>query len=122
MRTMHSNRRRLGSALAALAVLVALTLPALAAELTVESYVDLTIDRLELARTTWSEEGRSPVETEEAAICQLYETTLDAYYRFAGEHRKEIEDYLAQNTEKRDTIDALAAEIKSLIDQVEASQ
>jgi hypothetical protein len=120
---MRHNIRKVRPVLALLACGVFWgALPALAGELTVAQYVDLTIDRLELARTTWSEEGRSPVETEEAAVCQLYETTLSEYYGFAGEHRQEIEDYLAENTEKRDEIEALAAEIDSLIDQLEVSQ
>lgn len=120
MRTTNRSRRRLGTALAALALLLVPTLPALAAELTAESYVDLTIARLELAYTTWSEEDRSPVETEEAALCQAYETTLEAYYTFAGDHRREVEDYLAEHTDKRDTIDSLAAEVRAIIDQKEA--
>lgn len=120
MRTQHSNRRGLGTALATLVALAVVTPPALAAELTVASYVDLTIERLELAYRTWSEEGRSPVETEEADVCQLYETTLDAYYAFAGDHKQEIEDYLAEHTDKRDTIDSLAADIAAIIDQQEA--
>jgi hypothetical protein len=103
-----------------LAALLLLTLPAAAEELTVASYVDLTIDRLELAYQTWSQEDRSPVETEEAEVCRLYGTDLDAYYAFAGDHRGAIEDFLAENPEKKDTIDSLAADIAAVIEQKEA--
>lgn len=107
------------TAIIALAALLLLALPALAEELTVASYVDLTIERLELAHHTWSAEGRSPVETEEAELCHPYGTDLDAYYAFAGEHRQEIEDYLAEHTAKRDTIDSLAADVAAVIEQQE---
>jgi hypothetical protein len=119
MRTKHANRHGRKTGLPVAAALLLLALPAVAAELTVASYVDLTIKRLELAYTTWSEEDRSPVETEEAALCQLYGATLEAYYAFAGEHRQEIEDYLSENTAKRDRIDSLAADIAAIIEQKE---
>jgi len=120
MRTKHANRPAPGTALTVAAALLLLALPALAAELTVASYVDLTIERLELAYTTWSQEDRSPVETEEAELCLPYETDLDAYYAFAGKHHQEIEDYLAEHTDKRDRIDQLAADIAAIIEQKEA--
>jgi hypothetical protein len=118
MRTEPRHRRIHAAVLAA--ALLLLPFAAGAAELTVASYVDLTIDRLELAHETWSLEGRSPVETEEAEVCQLYQTDLDTYYGFAGEHRQAIEDYLAENVEARATIDSLAAAIDRIIEQKEA--
>jgi hypothetical protein len=118
MRTGNGRRPALATVVLA-AVLALLALPALAAELTVATYVDLTIDRLALAYDTWSQEGRSPVETEEAAVCQLYETDLDAYYSFAGDHRQEIEDYLAEHDDKRAAIDSLAADIAAIIEHKE---
>jgi len=118
------NYRRFGLALAVtLAALILLTgLPARAAELTVGDYVDLTIARLELAQKTWSEERRSPVETEEAALFEARGTTAKAYYRFAGAHGKAIESYLEENTDKRDRIAALSREIQRLIEQAEVTQ
>lgn len=117
------NHRRFTFALVAAAALVLLTgLPVLAAELTVADYVDLTIARLELAQRTWTEEGRSPVETEEAALFEARTTTAAAYYRFAGEHGKAIESYLEENTDKRDRIEALSREIQRLIEQAEVTQ
>jgi hypothetical protein len=118
------NYRRFALALAVtLAALLLLTgLPARAAELTVADYVDLTIARLELAQRTWSEEGRSPVETEEAALFEAAGTTAKVYYRFAGENGKAIESYLEENTDKRDRIEALSQEIQSLIEQAEVTQ
>lgn len=122
MSTKTADRHGFGWAFALLATLLLLALPTLAEDLTVERYVDLTIDRLELARLTWTDEDRSPVETEEAAVCQLYQTDLDAYYSFAGEHLQQIKDYLDENTDKRDTIDSLAADIAAIIEQKEGQQ
>lgn len=120
MRRKHGRRHRPGTGLVALAgLLLTLTLPTFAAELTVDTYVDLTIARLQLAYDTWSQEDRSPVETEEAAVCQPYDTDLDSYYAFAGSHRREIDDYLADHTDERDTIDSLAADIAAMIEQKE---
>jgi hypothetical protein len=119
MRTQPRPRPGLGTALATLAALLLLALPARAEELTVASYVDLTIDRLELAYQTWSQEDRSPVETEEAEVCRLYGTDLDTYFAFAGKHGQEIEDYLAEHTDKRDEIESLAADVAAVIEQQE---
>lgn len=120
MRTKHGRRHGLAAALAAAAGLLLAAPPAAAAELTVAVYVDLTIGRLELAHDTWTQEGRSPAETEEAEVCRLYDTDLDAYYAFAGAHREEIEDYLDELPEKRQRIETLAAEIAATIEQKEA--
>lgn len=108
-----------GTALALVALLLLAGLPARAAELTVADYVDLSISRLELARSTWSTEQRSPVETEEATLFETWGTTAAAFYRYAGDHAKEIEGFLEENTEKRNRIEALRAEIESLIEAAE---
>lgn len=113
------NTCGLGTALALVALLLLAGLPARAAELTVAEYVDLTIARLELARTTWSGEGRSPVETEEATLFETWGTTAVAYYRYSGNHSKEIEGFLEENTEKHNQIEALRDEIESLIEAAE---
>lgn len=107
------------TALALVALLLLAGLPARAAELTVAEYVDLSISRLELARSTWSAEERSPVETEEATLFETRGTTAVAYYRFAGDHAKEIEGFLEDNADKRDRIEELRAEIESLIEASE---
>lgn len=115
----HAKRQRLGLELVIAVALCLVALPAFANELTVASYVDLTIERLELAHATWSLEERSPAETEQAAVCQRYETSLEAYYAFAGKHAQEIGDYLEEHPEKRDRLEALAAAIRALIEQKE---
>ena len=116
----NENNRRLGPVLVALLVLLTV-LPAQAAELTVADYIDLTIARLELARKTWSEDRRSPVETEEAPLFEARGATAKAYFRFAGEHSQEIESHLEANPEQRDRIEALSREIHSLIEQAEVT-
>ena len=93
--------------------------PVHAAELTVSQYVSLTVARLELARRTWTDEERSPVETEEAVLFEAQGTTSRAYYRYAGEHGKEIQRYLEEHTDQRDRIEALSLEIARLIEQAE---
>lgn len=121
---MNRNYRRFGLALVVtIAALVLLTgLPAHAEELTVADYVDLTISRMELAQRTWTEEGRSPVETEEAVLFEARGTTAKAYFSFAGRHAEAIADYLEENTDKRDRIEALSREIQRLIEQAEVTQ
>lgn len=113
------NTCGLGTALALVALLLLAGLPARAAELTVAEYVDLSISRLELARTTWSTEGRSPVETEEATLFEVWGTTAAAYYRFGGDHAREIESFLEEDAEKRNRIEELRTEIESLIEAAE---
>ena len=113
---------RFGPVFVLLATLLLLPAPpAHAAELTVAEYVDLTIARLELSRNTWSVEGRSPVETEEAAVFESRGSTSRAYYRFAGEHGREIQSFLEEHMDKRDQIEALSREIESLIEQAEVN-
>lgn len=117
------SHSRFGLALVALVALALLAgIPVQATELSVAGYVDLTIARLELAQETWGEEGRSPVETEEAALFEAYGTTAKVYFRFAGAHPSEIEGHLAENTEQRDRIEALSREIERLIEQAEVTQ
>lgn len=116
----NENNRRLGPVLVALLVLLT-ALPAQATELTVADYIDLTIARLELARKTWSEDRRSPVETEEAPLFEARGTMAKAYFRFAGEHSQEIESHLEANPEQRDRIEALSREVRSLIEQAEVT-
>ena len=118
MRHKKATKCRLQLVLTAVAALLAV-LPAAGAELTVMEYVELTISRLELAQTTWSEEGRSPTETEEAALFDELATDAETYYRFAGQHRQKIEDYLAANPELQQQIDSLSDAVGQLIEQSE---
>ena len=115
----YAKRQRLGLELVIAAALCLVALPGFADGLTVATYVDLTIERLELTHATWSLEDRSPAETEQAAVCQRYETSLEAYYAFAGEHAQEIADYLEEHPEKGDRVEALSAAIRALIEQKE---
>lgn len=96
-----------------------LALPVLGAELTVADYVDITIARLELAETTWSEEDRSPTQAEEDDLFESYGTIAEVYYAFAAKHRREIEDYLEESSEQRELIEALSDAIRQRIDQRE---
>lgn len=110
------NSPKFGLVLAALLLLV---VSAAGAELTVEEFVDATIARLELAETTWRQEGRSPTRAEEDDLFEVYGTTAESYYQFAGARHRDIEGYLAENPALRDAIEALSDSIRQLIEQGE---
>lgn len=94
--------------------------PAAADDLTVERYVDVTIARLELAETTWTEEDRSPTQAEEDELFEIFATTAEAYLAFPAKHREAIEDYLEANPDLRDAIQTLSDLISQRIEQGEA--
>ena len=96
-----------------------LTFPALGAELTVADYVDLTIARLELTDTAWSEQGRSPTQAEEDDLFESWQTTAESYYGFAVKHQRKIEAHLEDNPQQRDLIQALSDAIQQRIEQAE---
>ena len=88
-------------------------------QLSVVDYIELSIARLELARTNWNEEGRGLTEAEEAALFDSFGTTAETYYDYAGEMAEEIAAYLDDNPKLADLIESLSAEIRSLIESTE---
>lgn len=117
MTTQNTGPMRISFALT-LVLLLAPIAP-LVAQMSVADYIELSIARLELARDTWSEEGRGPTEAEEGDLCTDHGTTAEAYYAFAGEMADEMDSFLDENSHLRDTIEALSAEIRSLIESAE---
>ena len=82
------------------------------AELSVASYVEVTIARLDLAATAWRDTGQPPPAEELDELYQSHGIDREAYLCFAGEKSREIEAYLEEHPELRDTIDSLSAEIR----------
>ena len=96
-----------------------LALPTAGAELTVAAYVDITIARLELAKTSWGEQGQSPGQAKEDELFERYGTTAESYYAFPAFNRREIDAYLDENEELKDAIESLSESIRQLIEQAE---
>lgn len=119
-RTMHGHSPGKTLMACVLATLLVLALPAGAEELTLESFVDVTIVRLELAVTTWSDEGRSPSEAEEDDLFEEHDTLADHYFRFASERHVDIGSYLEDHPLERNEIDILSRQVRQLIEQEEA--
>ena len=89
--------------------------------LTVETYCDLTITRLELVNRSWSA-GQEPSDAEEAALWQRYGTTAPEYYAFRGKYPQMVDQYLDEHPEISDQIDQLSMSIERAIRQKEATQ
>jgi hypothetical protein len=90
-----------------------------AADLTVAAYIELSLDRLQLAQATWERQQQAPSADAEEALYQQYGTTVMAYYAFAGAHRQEIEAYLAAHPEMQVQIDSRSDRLHELIEQAE---
>lgn len=93
-----------------------------AADLSVATYCELSVVRLQLAVTTWEQLGRSPTEDEEVSLWQRYGTTAEEYYAFGSAHRDEVDQYLAVYAAVETEVERLSARLEELIEQVEARQ
>lgn len=87
--------------------------------LTLESYFEVTLARLDLVVGTWEQTGHGPGEEEEAVLFQQHGITTEAFYGFAGEHREEIAAYLEGHPDVQQAIDDLSARIQQLVAQAE---
>lgn len=87
--------------------------------LTLESYFEVALARLDLVVGTWEQTGHGPGEEEEAALFQQHGITPEAFYGFAGEHREEIAAYLEGHPDLQQAIDDLSARIQQLVAQAE---
>jgi hypothetical protein len=107
-----------------LATSLAATFPggpgAQAAELTVATYYELTVARLQFVVASWEQLGRGPGDDEMTNLWQRYDTTPQAYYAFASLHAAAVEAYLAARPDLQEAIDHLRAEIRALIQQRES--
>ncbi|MFC6671374.1 hypothetical protein [Marinobacterium aestuariivivens] len=111
---------RISIILTVICVLLPLAYQSARAEtLTVQTYVELTIARMQLARDSWQANGRSPTAEEMDVLWQQYSTTEEDYLMFPGKQRAAVNDYLAANPESQTTIEQLRASIEALIEQAE---
>lgn len=93
--------------------------PARAGNLTPETYIELSIARLEFARAYWENHDRGPGAGELSLLWQRYGTTASRYLGFRSAHRKEVASYLAANPALAARIEQLAAQIDTLIAEKE---
>ncbi|MGI0013628.1 MAG: hypothetical protein ACREBU_09335, partial [Nitrososphaera sp.] len=92
---------------------------ALAQGLTVASYIDLTIARLELAKTSLEHKSQPADAAAVADLWQRYQTTSDEYIAFRGRFGREVDSYLAENPDLAARVDELSGAIKALVEQAE---
>lgn len=109
--------------------------------LTVESYCQLTKSLMEFSVQEWEERvsvvtshqgDRAELVSKLDAVTQRRRPQRDEIFsryglspggdlRYAAEHRAEIESYLEENAEMRESLDTLKARINALIQQFEAA-
>ena len=91
------------------------------AELSVEGYCQLSVERLRQARESLERDGRLPNSLEQAALFGRYGTTEEEYLAFGSANAQAVEDYLAMQPDLRAQFDTLRAEMDALIAQREGA-
>lgn len=86
------------------------------AELELASYIELTIERLELIRAAWTDTGAPPTEAQLSELYESYGVDSQRYLRYGGKKREEIQRFLDEHDEERDVIESLSAAIHALIE------
>lgn len=86
--------------------------------LTLETYIKLTLVRLQLIKTRWQWQREAPTPDDLNSLWAKHKTTEWAYLRFGAANRVEIEEYLARNSEVRLRIEKLSGDIKKFINKV----
>lgn len=81
--------------------------------LSVETYMTLSVARLELVKSLMEQEQRSPAPEEIAALWQRYGTSEEEYMSYRSRNSDAVTAYLAQNS-------ALSAHIENLSTQIDA--
>ena len=112
-------RYRSDRAIAILCCLVLFSGMATAQELTIDSYIALTVERLRIAENAWTQQGRAPTRTESDALWSTYATTAADYVAFGSTHRLAVEAYLASHPTVRDDIAQRSQRIRALVSQTE---
>lgn len=103
----------------AVAALVLASAQSAQADLTVESYCQLSVERLQLATDLLEQQGRLPDLLEQAALFSRYGTTAEEYLAFGSANRDAVEAYLAAQPELQAQLDALRARMDVRIAQRE---
>lgn len=88
-------------------------------DLDVTTYVELTIERLELIHDAWSDTGAPPSEEKLSELYESYGVDSQEYLRYGGKKRKEIQRYLDEHDKARGVIESLSAAIHALIEEEE---
>lgn len=110
--------------LAALMLLTGMFFPgvqhlALAEGLTVPGYIDLTIARLELTKTSLEQKSQPADAAAVDDLWQRFQATSAEYIAFRGRFGPEVDSYLAENPDLAARVDELSGAIKALVEQAE---
>ena len=87
--------------------------------LTVSVYTQITVERLELAISTWGSENRPPTAIEEAALFTAHGTTARLYYGFMSRNSRQVRAYLDSHPVVADRISELAQQLRAFISQTD---
>lgn len=123
------------SIIAILAILASAWLPPMqqqahAEELTLQTYLALTLGRLQIVRDVWARQVtratnsqiKPPGAEDLAPLMKQYGVTEEEYLAFASRHQQALHDYLAANPEINAKIEQLSSDIKSSIQRMDASE
>jgi hypothetical protein len=105
----------------AVAALLLVSAQGAQAELTVETYCQLSIERLQLARDLLEQQGRLPDALEQAALFSRYGTTAEEYLAFGSANAHAVETHLTLQPELQTQLDTLGAQMDALIAQRESA-
>ena len=88
---------------------------ALAADLTVEEYVALSLARLTLAEQSWAATNQPPAPDTMTALFSQYGLSEDEYVSYTASNRKAIEAYFAAHPDVSGQVEDLRARIENAI-------
>lgn len=92
-----------------------LTTNALAEELSLERYIQLSIARLELSKQSWSADNLPPSREAMATLFAEYGISETGYLAYTNANRDVIDAYLAAHPDVAQQIERLSADIDSAI-------
>lgn len=88
----------------------------------VEAYITLTIERMELTEYLWRSEQKGPSEDQLNQLYTEHATTAEEYLTYGAVHRTEIDAYLRANPDLTDQITDLSTKIETAIQNSEQAQ
>ena len=101
---------------------VAVSPPVAAQQLDPAHYIDLSIERLQLARDSWTHSGQPPATADLAALFARYGIDETGYLIYTSNRRKAIDHYLSAHPDARQRIDALGSAIQQAIEDQAGNQ
>jgi hypothetical protein len=87
--------------------------------LSVETYLAVSVARLELVRDALAQEQRVPSQAEIDALWQRYGTDEEEYIGYRSRNSEQVAAYLDQNSGLYDHIGNLSAQIDALVSQLD---